>query len=150
MVLDYYGDPQDPRRLKLLADGDDAGDLSHFHDFSITLYKDLTKGLQRIGYDWNEADFPNTADGFDSGLQRIESELRQGRPVLVDATLPYGHTFVIAGFDGDRHVLYAVDPNRPAPGTLTIPFETFRSEWNERAYGGDFRAMMSTRPRGQT
>src|SRR4051812_44760688 len=59
MVLAFYGDPQPPRRLKALAGGRTYVDAS-FNDFTMTLYRDLVRGLKTLGYDWREETFPVT------------------------------------------------------------------------------------------
>lgn len=66
--------------------------------------------------------------------------------MLVDATLPSGHTFVIRGFDIERQELFAVDPEEPTPGQREISFDKFKAVWNENAYGNNLRAMIVTQP----
>ena len=147
MVLAFYGDPRPPRLLKSLAAGRHYDPNVPFTDFSITLYDDIIRAVGDLGYGWFQHIFPNDDAGFDDGLALIKKELRDGHPVLVDATLPSGHTFVIRGFDLNTHQLFVVDPNEPAPGQREISFDEFKSVWNESAYGNDIRAMIVTRPR---
>jgi len=147
MVLAFYGDQRSPRLLKSLAAGRRYDPNAPFTDFTITLYDDITRAVGDLGYGWFQHTFPNDDTGFDDGLSLIEKELRGGHPVLVDATLPSGHTFVIRGFDSNTHQLFAVDPNEPAPGQREISFDEFKAVWNERAYGNDIRAMIVTRPK---
>ena len=148
MVLAYYGDNQEPRRLKALAHGADYRSGEPFKDFSITLYKDQIRGLQRIGYSWEEETFADTTVGAALGISEIEYEVAAGRPVLVDASLPQGgHTFVVRGFDKAHHYLFIVDPSLPAPGLATVTYGQFAVIWNEHAYGGAFRSLMTTRPK---
>jgi hypothetical protein len=146
MVLAFYGDDQPPRRLKALASGKDYRPDGPFSDFSITLYRDLVRGLALIGYDWSERNFADTPAGFDEGIEHIETELAAGRPVLVDVSPPWGgHTYVIRGFDHAARQLFIVDPNTKAPGRATITYDQFAAVWNEHAYGMNVRALMNTR-----
>ena len=147
MVLAYYGDPQSPRRLKALASGRLYDPNASFNDFSITLYRDLVRGVQGLGYSWSEQDYPNTEVGFTDGLALIESEVRNGEPVMVDVSEPQGHTVVIAGFDKPGRRLLAVDPGVSAPGVYWIAYDAFDAIWNEHAFGGDFRALVRTQSR---
>jgi hypothetical protein len=148
MVLAFYGDDQPPRRLKALASGVDYRPDAPFSDFSITLYRDMIRGLERIGYDWGERDFADTSAGFDEGIGFIEQELAAGRPVLVDVSLSQGgHTFVIRGFDHAARQLFIVDPSRYAPGRATVTYDQFATVWNEHAYGSNVRGLMNTRPK---
>jgi hypothetical protein len=147
MVLAFYGDPRPPRLLKTLASGQPYDPAVPFTDFSITHYSDIIGGIRQLGYDWTQRTFPNSDAGFRDGLALIEAELRKGHPVLVDATVPTGHTFVIRGFDTDKHQLFIVDPDQPDPGYDLMSFNQFASVWNETAYGNNFRAMILTRER---
>ena len=147
IILTYYGDPQPPRRLKVLAAGGVYDPAASFNDFSITLYRDLVRGVQSLGYSWAEQDYPDTEAGFTDGVALIESQVRNGEPVMVDVSAPQGHTLVISGFDRTGRRLLAVDPNLPAPGQRWITYDAFESIWNEHAFNGDFRALVRTQPR---
>lgn len=146
MVLAFYGDPRPPRFLKSLAAGRRYDPNAPFTDFTITLYDDIVRAVHDLGYSWFQHTFSNDDAGFQDGLALIERELRNGHPVLVDATLPSGHTFVIRGFDAAERKLYAVDPDEDAPGRREISFDEFKTVWNETAYGNDTRALIVTRP----
>lgn len=149
MVLAFYGDPQAPRRLKALSRGRAYDPAAPFDDFTITLFADMKRGLAGQGYVWSDAAFADTPQGYVEGLKVIEDELRQGRPVLVDITANgVGHTVVVSGFDDRARRLFMVDPARPAPGKITIGYDDFAAFWNEHAYGGQFRALMKTAPKG--
>ena len=147
MVLAYYGDPRSPRELKTLAAGRDWDAAAPFDDFSITLYRDLLNGLNRIGYGWAQRRFAPTPGGLDDGLATIVAALAAGRPVLVDVSLPSGHTFVVRGFDSVRRSLDIVDPDQPAPGRYTVSYDEFASVWNESAYGDPHRYLLLTSPK---
>lgn len=148
MVLAFYGDRQEPRRLKALSRGRTYDPAAPFDDFTITLFADMKKGLAGQGYAWSDAAFADTAQGHAEGLAVIEAELRAGRPVLVDITTDgVGHTLVVNGFDDGARQLFMVDPARPAPGRITIGYDQFADDWNEHAYGGRFRALMKTAPK---
>lgn len=148
MVLSYYGDPQPPRLLKALASGLSSVP-EDFRDFTLTYYRDLIRGLKRIGYDWEERTFPNTSQGFGDGMARIEAEIAARRPVLVDVSIDpkASHTFVVAGADPTTQMLYVVDPLAPEPGRRRMSYRTFEQVWNESALGGDFRGLVLTRPK---
>ncbi len=146
MVMTFYGDPHPPRQLKSLASGKTYDPAAPFNDFTITYYSDLIRAAHTLGYDWTQHSFADDDTGFEYGLTLIETELRAGHPVLVDATLPSGHTFVIRGFDLNSHQLFAVDPDEPAPGERILSFSEFKAVWNEHAYKNNFRAMILTRP----
>lgn len=147
MILAYYGDPQPLRRLKVLASGGVYDPATSFSDYSITLYRDLVRGVQSLGYSWAEQDYPDTEAGFTDGLALVESQVRNGEPVMVDVSAPQGHTLVISGFDRTGRRLLAVDPNLPAPGQRWIAYDAFKAIWNEHAFNGDFRALVRTQPR---
>ena len=146
MVLAFYGDPRAPRLLKSLAAGRYYDPDVAFTDFTITSYDGIIRAVRSLGYGWAQHSFDNNDLGFKKGLDLIETELRNGHPVLVDATLPSGHTFVIRGFDSETQELFAVDPNEPAPGERKISFDEFKTVWNEMAYGNNFRSLIVTQP----
>jgi hypothetical protein len=147
MILAYYGDPQSPHRLKVLASGGRYDGHLPFNDFSITLYRDIVKAVQTLGYSWMERSYPDTHAGFAEGLLQIESQIRNGHPVMVDVSEPEGHTFVVSGFDRTARRLLIVDPNRPSPGTLWLSYDDFESLWNEHSFGHSFRSLVTTQPR---
>ena len=147
MIMAFYGDPHSPREIKTLSAGKFYDPNAPFDDFTITDYDAAVRAAGALGYAWVQRTFADTDGGFEEGLALIESELRAGHPVLVDATLPSGHTFVIRGFDVIAHQLFVVDPDRPAPADSTISFGDFKSIWNEHAYNHDIRAMIVTRPK---
>lgn len=149
MVLAFYGDHQEPRRLKALSRGRSYDPAAPFDDFTITQFTDMKRGLSSLGYAWSDAAFPDTHDGFSRGVAVIERELMARRPVLVDITRDgVGHTVVVRGFDDVRRELFLLDPAQPAPGTMTLSYAQFEALWNEHAYGGQFRALMTTAPKG--
>jgi hypothetical protein len=145
MVLAYYGDPQPPRKLKALASGKDYHPDQPFMDYTITPFTDLIRGVAKLGYRWEQMTFPTTQEGFEEGMRLIEADLAAGRPPLVDISLDgVGHTLVVSGYDRRRQLLTFVDPNAPAPGASSATYQQFEAVWNERAYGGSFRAMIRT------
>lgn len=145
MVMAFYGDQQAPRKLKLLAEGKSAD--GPFDDFSITLYRDMVAGAARLGYNWRAQDLPDDEAGFLSGMALIQGELDRGHPVIVDLTIPSGHSVVIAGYDLARSEYLVVDPAQPAPGTFPIAFDQFKPIWNEHAYGLRIRSLIVTSPK---
>jgi hypothetical protein len=149
MVLAFYGDDEPPRKLKALANGRSYDPAAPFTDFTITPFASLIRGLRTLGYDWRDSALPTTSEGFEQGMAVIRSDLRAGRPVLVDISYSgVGHTFVLTGFDDTKQRIYFVDPAAPAPGRNSAAYSEFEAAWNERAYGGNFRAMIRTQKRG--
>jgi uncharacterized protein YvpB len=139
MVLSYYGHPQEPRVLKLWSLGLEPNQQEFIY-FSITLFTNLITGLQRHGIYWTQHNYGMTTDGYQSGLQQIEAEIDQGRPVLVDTSLHDGHTMVVIGYSQDKIIL--VDPLLPAPGVRHMPLMKFFAVWNSK---GSTRAAIFTR-----
>lgn len=149
MVLAFYGDPQPPRKLKALAAGRTYDPAVPFTDFSITPFASLIRGLRTLGYDWRDSALPTTPEGFEQGMAVIKSDLRAGRPVLVDISYAgVGHTFVLTGYDDATQRIEFVDPAAPSPGRNSATYAQFEATWNETAYGGNFRAMIRTQKRG--
>ena len=147
MVMAFYGDPHPPREIKSLSAGRPYDPQAPFTDFTITRYDDAIRAASALGYRWEQHLFADDDQGFGEGLALIESQVRAGHPVLIDATLPEGHTFVVRGFDKQAQQLFAVDPDQPAPGERTISFDQLKGVWNERAYGNEIRAMIVTQPK---
>jgi len=142
MVLKYFGDARSPRELKALSRGREYDPNEPFSDFTITFFKDLLSGLRRIGYTWIETTYMNNDWGFRSGMKDIKANLIRGNPVLVDTSLFRGHTFVVAGFDEERRVLFVVDPNIGSPGIRAIPYEQFDAIWNSVDVGFNGRGAI--------
>jgi hypothetical protein len=145
MILAFYGDPQPPRRLKALASGRDYDPRAVFSDFSITPFRGLISAVSRLGYEWREQSLPNDDAGFTTGIEIIRSELAQGHPVMVDLSIPTGHTVVVAGIDMNSRTVALVDPGQPPPGKVALSFDQLQGYWNERAYDGNFRSLILTR-----
>lgn len=151
MVMGYYGDTQSPRRLKTLSRGRSYDPRAPFDDFSLTRFQDLLRGTAALGYVWRESTYADTPAGFEAGMRTIEQEILAGRPVMTDISLgKLGHTIVVAGADPKSRTLVVIDPDIPAPGRRLASYEQFQDVWNERSYGGRFRALILTRPKGQT
>lgn len=151
MVLGYYGDPQSPRRLKALSRGRSYDAHAPFDDFSVTRFRDLLRGTAALGYAWREKTYADTPAGFEAGMRTIEQEVSAGRPVMTDISLgKLGHTIVVTGADPKSRTLVVIDPDIPAPGRRLASYAHFQEVWNERSYGGRFRALILTRPKGET
>jgi hypothetical protein len=147
MILAYYGDPRPPTELRSLAPGKSHDEALPFNAVTVTLYDDLLRRMDRLGYGWTERRFPQTPSGLDAGLAAITQSLAAGRPVLADVSVPHGHAFVIRGFDAHRRELHIVDPKEPAPGRYTLTYAQFGDVWNESAYGRTGRYLILTSPR---
>ena len=147
MILHYYGDPRPPRELKSISAGKSYDEALPFNDFTVTMYDDLLRGMDRLGYGWTERRFAATRTGLEEGLRAITESLADGRPVLADVSVPEGHAFVIRGFDAETRELHIVDPKAPAPGRYTMTYAAFGEVWNESAYGRSGRYLILTRPR---
>jgi Peptidase_C39 like family len=149
IILNYFGQRVSPREIKELSMGRQYSPDQPFDDFTLTLFRDLISGLHTIGYSWKEFDYPDDPKGLRQGLAAIEHSLDAGIPVMIDSTpirgprFPVeGHTFVVAGYSVPQQVLYAVDPNRPAPGTRVISFQELESIWNSRSVNFDKRGAV--------
>jgi hypothetical protein len=156
IILDYFGQQVSPREIKELALGKRYAPDRPFHDFSITLFRDLISGLHRIGYSWKEIDYPDNVKGLRRGMADMERSLDAGMPVMIDTTpvrgngaAIAGHTFVIAGYSEAQHAVYAVDPNLLAPGTRVVSFEELERIWNSRGVNFDMRGAVFARRRGE-
>ncbi len=156
IIAAYYGDDHHPRKLKSLAAGKTWDEALPFNDFTVTLYDDLLRGMDQLGYGWTERRFAQTPQGLTEGLAEtprvdmataIQASLAEGRPVLADVSVPHGHAFVIRGFEAERRLLYIVDPKAPAPGRYTMTYDQFGAVWNETAYGRTGRYLILTSPR---
>jgi hypothetical protein len=148
MVLAFYGDQQSPRKLKILAAGRNYDPAEPFGDFSITMYREIVAAVRRLGYVWQERSLANDAAGFEQGLQIIRAELRRGHPVMIDLSVPYGHTVVASEIDSRQGFVSVIDPEQPSPGKVRLTFDQLRSYWNESAHNGNFRSLLVTQPRG--
>ena len=146
MVMTFFGDPHPPRELKVLSRGKVFDPEAPFTDFTLTWYRDLIAGIERIGYSWREETFPANSPGFDKGLARLKTSLRAGRPVLVDVALYRSHTFVIIGFDDTARSVFVRNPNLASPGFRVLSFDQLKSIWHGRSYGLNARPALFTEP----
>lgn len=149
IILDYFGEQVSPRQLKELSMGRQYSPDSPFHDFIITLFRDLISGLHRIGYSWKEEDYPDDRNGLREGLSDIERSLDAGMPVMIDTTrgrgyisAVAGHTFVVAGYSVPQQALFVMDPNLPSPGAGVVTFQQLEGIWNSRSVNFDERAAV--------
>jgi|GEM_PF-3199776 len=147
IIAAYYGETHPPRKLKSLAEGRTYDEALPFNDFTVTLYDDLLRGMNQLGYGWKERRFAQTSAGLEAGLKAITDSLAAGRPVLADVSVPQGHAFVIRGFEVERRLLHIVDPKEPAPGRYSLTYDQFGAVWNETAYGRTGRYLILTCPR---
>ena len=148
MILAFYGDRQSPRKLKVLATGRKYDPTEPFNDFAITLYRDIIAAVRELGYVWQERSLTNDDAGFEQGLGIIAAELRRGHPVMIDLSVPYGHTVVVSEVNDEQRSISLIDPEQPSPGTVALTFDQLRDHWNESAYGGNFRSLILTQPKG--
>ena len=147
MILAYYGDQQSPRKLKTLAKRAAYDPREPFSDFSITKYQDILVAVGKLGYDWAERSLSDDKAGFDTGIKLIRSELALRHPVMIDLSIPYGHTVVVSGLNDDQRTITVIDPEQAAPGKIVLSFDQLRGYWSEKAYGGAFRSLIVTRPK---
>lgn len=150
MVLTFYNDPVSSREIKSLASGRKQHPGEVFSDFSITQFSDLLRGLRTMGYAWEEVSLSDSHADFERGISKIEESLALGRPVLVDLSIPSGHTVVIRGYNSKLGLLSIVDPSQPSPGRFDITYQQFEAVWNEHAYGHQTRGMILTKPKNAT
>lgn len=147
MVLAFYGDPQPPRKLKALASGRAYDPSQPFSDFTITMYRDIIAAVHKLGYTWKEISLSNDDAGFRKGISIIRLELDQQHPVLIDLSVPYGHTVVVSSLDEDHGRVTVIDPEQPAPGKVVLTFDQLHGYWNEKAFAGNFRSLILTQPK---
>ncbi len=147
MILAFYGDQQSPRKLKVLATGRKYEPAEPFNDFSITMYRDIIAAVQQLGYTWQEHALSNDVAGFERGVGIIAAELKRGHPVMIDLSVPYGHTVVVSELDLEQRMIKLIDPEQPSPGKVALTLEQLRDQWNESAYGGNFRSLIVTQPK---
>lgn len=147
MILEYFGDPQPPRKLKVLSRGRSWDPDAPFDDFTITWWNDLLRGIRKLGYAWHATAYPNDEAGFRSGLADVRASLRKGNPVLVDVALYGSHTLVVVGIDDERRLAYFNDANIGSPGIRALSFDELESIWNGRSYDRDVRPALFTKPK---
>jgi hypothetical protein len=147
IILDYFGDALSPREIKALAMNKRYVPGDEFNDFSITMFRDLIKGLATRGYQWRERDYSNDSAGLGNGIAEMERSLDAGIPVMIDTTAASAHTIVVAGYSAPSRVLYVVDPARSSPGIRAIGFEELDRIWNSTAVAFNGRAAVFPRRR---
>lgn len=101
MILKYFGKNYDPRKLKRLAEGHKPKSKRNRR---FTYFRDMRRGLQKIGYSWRIENYSKTEAGFEHGLERIKASLRNRLPVMIDVHLGQGHTFVVMGFNEKKRL----------------------------------------------
>lgn len=140
MVLAFYGHDYSPAEVKRIAEG-------HKHPAKrtewVTSWLDVQEGLRRKGERWEIRHYKNTNRGFSEGFRDIKRSLRQGRPVLVDVDLLTGHTFVLAGFDDDKQIVYIRDPLLKDGRMRVLSYWTLRENWHNRALARTRSAFFS-------
>lgn len=129
MVLAYYGRDLSPAQVKRVAE-----DFKHpaRRNVWVTSWLDMQEGLRRIGETWEIRHYRKTKRGFSDGLRDIKRSLRRGRPVLIDVDLLTGHTFVIAGFDDKKQVVFIRDPLLKDGRMRVLSYWTLRENWHNR------------------
>ncbi len=140
MVLQYFGDPADPRKLKAMAEGHKPVSQRN-RDF--TYFRDLDVALRQMGYKWKIRSFPKTNSGFSSGMRQIKRHLSSGRPVLIDVHQDNGHTFVLMGFDESRQIVYVRDPNLPRSSSRVLSYSQLRESWHDHQFGDGRTAVFT-------
>jgi len=148
MVLEYYGDPQAPRKLKVLSRGKTYDPDAPFDDYTITWWNDLLAGLETLGYRrWHAKGYANDEAGFRAGLQDVKASLTRGDPVLVDVALFGSHTMVVVGYDDDEQQVFFNDPNLSRSGVRVLTYNQLESIWNGLSYDRNTRPTLFTRPK---
>jgi ABC-type bacteriocin/lantibiotic exporter with double-glycine peptidase domain len=129
MVLAYYGRDLSPAQVKQVAE-----DWKHpaLRNVWVTSWLDMQEGLKRIGEDWEIRTYPKTRAGFSKGMREIKRSLRRGRPVLIDVDLLTGHTFVVAGYDDRKEVVYIRDPLLKDGRMRVLSYATLLQDWHNR------------------
>ena len=147
MIMAFYGDHHSPRKLKTMSRGIEYSSSMPFDDFTIAYYRDIIRAARTLGYEWHEQVFEDNDFGFRRGLAVVKDELVRRHPVMIDLSMPEGHTIVITGFDERARAINVVDPNVSAPGRYSISYDDLRAMWNEHAFNGNFRSLVTTSPR---
>lgn len=147
MIMAFYGDRHSPRKLKTMSRGIEYSLSKRFDDFTITYYRDIIRAARALGYEWHEQIFEDNDLGFRRGLAVVKDEIVRRHPVMIDLSMPEGHTIVITGFDERTQAINVVDPNASAPGRYSISYDDLQSMWNEHAFNGNFRSLVTTSPR---
>lgn len=134
MILAHMGADHDKWELKALAEGHKPM-ANRNSDF--TYYKDMQKGLRTLGYNWRIRNYKGTAAGFRQGMRDIKTSLRKGRPVMIDVHLREGHTFVVAGYDDEKQLIYIRDPLLRSSQMRVLSYRTLLEDWHNHRFGPD-------------
>lgn len=141
MILSYFGESHDQRRLKALAENHKPPSQRN----SFTYWSDMDHALRQIGHRWDIRTYPKTNAGFLTGLRAIQRHLRKGLPVMIEVHQDVGHTFVVVGYDDTRQIVYVRDPNLPARKSRILSYGSLQANWHNHAFGDGRSAFFSKR-----
>lgn len=140
MILAYFGEDHDKRTLKALAENHKPASQ---RNTEFTYFRDMQHGLRQIGRNWTIRTYKGTDAGFRDGLRDIRAALRQGYPVMIDVHMDAGHTFVVAGYDDARQVVFIRDPLLRASQARILSYQDLRENWHNHRFGPGRVAMFS-------
>lgn len=138
MILAYYGEDHDKWDLKKLAENYKPASKRNV-DF--TYWVDMQHAVKEIGRRWTIKSYPKTNGGFSRGLNDIRRSLRAGKPVMIDVHLDVGHTFVLAGFDDAKQLMYIRDPLLRPSQMRVLSYSKLRDDWHNHRFGPDRSAF---------
>ena len=142
MILGYFGEKHDPRKLKAAAENHKPKSQ---HNAKFTLYRDMLHGLRSIGKRWQLGNYPNNQAGFKRGFAAIKRSLRAGNPVMVDVHLGGGHTFVVMGYNETEKLVYIRDPDISRSRSRALSYSAFERHWNNHRLHNSRSAVFARR-----
>lgn len=127
MILKHYGEVNfDQRKIKELAEARYQNGKPLEYN-TATSFTKLTKGLETIGYLWNNCRITNSDECF----SLIEEQINKNQPVIAgivyeSSIIPYkivGHAVVVFGYD--QNSIYLLDPSVKEDQVLRLPKAIF-------------------------
>lgn len=140
MILAYFGQVMDPRRLKVMAEGHKSPSQRNA-DF--TYWDDLDHALRQLGHRWTIRHYPRTEAGFRRGLRDLKRSLDRGRPVMIEIHQDVGHTLVVTGYHEASGIVFLADPFLPTGQSRVLGYDQLRENWHDHQFGPSRSAFFS-------
>jgi uncharacterized protein YvpB len=140
MILAYYGERHDKWDLKKRAENYKPAAQ---RNVEFTYWVDMQHAVKALGRRWTIKNYAKTNSGFSRGLSDIRRSLRAGRPVMIDVHLGVGHTFVVAGFDDAKQLVYIRDPLLKKSQMRVLSYATLRDDWHNHRFATNRSAFFS-------
>lgn len=94
--------------------------------------------MQKVAESYNHKleikTFPANDIGFEDGCRTLISELKEGRPVVIDTLTDLkarsAHTVILAGYSADKGEFIIRDSAQPFPGIRVVSRDEFKRIWN--------------------